>query len=365
MPTLTRARAVSNPFENGVTRRISLAARRPDTSAVVRSEHQLHADLASPDHAVRLRAIRHFNAVAVAARRVLLSTTSNFPDQQTEGVPTVVAFGDADRHQADVRFRALFDMRDRTSDGHPFFKITDVYDALFFEEYEMGERIKASTVRADDQVFETPIVAGALQWNQFWANWQSLWSEGDGIASMNAKWLRRMYQKAMDVLTAAGLEVTPYDAAGASQLEKDVNTINAGITALGNAIYQTETGFEGVVSEEDIEGTALYLLYNPATAGYRNRVNRALSARFDLANDNNSAAEVDVPVMPFPSRRVPANGWWLVLPNRKLVGVVKKDLEIYDRTDPRYAGITDDRIGQGAYQLVRGDSRQVRQLATS
>ena len=363
MPTLLRPAA--NPFENGVTRQVSLAARNPTSGTVVRSERQLHADLASGDAAVRQRAIRHLNAVAAEARRVALSTTSNFPDQQTQGVTTVISFGDADRHQADVRFRALFDIRDLTEQRHPFFKIEDVYDSVTFEEYELGERIKASTVRASDQIFETPVVAAALQWNRFWANWQSQWSSGDGIASMNAKWLRRMYQKAMDVLTAAGLQVTPYDATGGSQLEKDINTINRGITEMGNAIYQSETGFDGVQSEEDIEGMAIYLLYNSGTAGYRNRVNRALGARFELANDNNSAAEVDVPVMPFPSRRVPANGWWLVLANRKNVGVITHDLEIFDHTDPRIAGVADDRIGQGAYQLVRGDARQVRQLETS
>ena len=358
-------KTVLDPFANGRTRRISLAARRPGSGDLVADERQLHADLASQDPAVRQRAIRHLNAVAEQALGVLLSSTSQFPDQQTQGVTTVVSFGEGDRWSADVRWRALFQMRDLTADTHPFFAIDDVYDSVAFDEYEMGERIRFGSVRADREIFETPIVAGGLQWFQFWEGWQSQWNTSDGIASMNAKWLRRMAKAAYAVVTAAGLTVVPYDAAGASQVEKDVNTINAALTTLGNQVFQSETGFAGVESEEDIEGLSVYLLYNSGTAGYRQRVNRALGARLELPNDSNSAAEVDVPVMPLPTRYVPANGWWLVLAGRKNVHVVKKALQIYDHMDARIAGISDGRIAQGAYKSVRGDTRQAVQVSTS
>ena len=357
---------VIDPFAQGTRRRISLAATRPDNGAVIADERRIHELLASPDPAQRQRAIRHLNAVAAEILPILLSSTSQFPDTQTQGVPTVVSFGEADRFTADVRWRALFQMRDMTSATSPYFKISDVFDAVTFDVYQMGERIRTATVRGDEQIYETDIVAGALQWFKFFESWQTLWNAEDGIASMNAKWLRRMGRIAIETITASGLAVTAYDdTAGASQLERDVNTINAAITELGNAVYQTETGFEGIVSEEDIEGLTLYLVYNPATAGYRNRINRALAARFDLANDNNSLAEVDVPVMPFPTRYAPANGWTLVLAGRKNVFVIHKTLQIYDRMDPRVAGIAEDRIGQGAYKGVRGDARQARTIATS
>ena len=359
------SKAVLDPFAGGATRRISLAARHPQTQAVVADERQLHADLASKDPAVRGRAIRHLNAVAAAAMQVVLSSTSNFPDATTTGIATAVGFGEADRHTADVRWRALFQVRDLTSQGHPFFKITDTYDSVTFEEYELNERIKVGTVRGQEEVFETPVVAGGIQWNRFWSNWQTLWSTDEGLASMNAKYLRRMARQAYSILTAAGLTVVAYNATGTTQIEKDVNTINAGITTLGNQVYQTETGFEGIESEEDIEGLDVYLLYNPGTAGYRQRVNRALGARLELPNSNNSAAEVDVPVMPLPTRYVPTGAWYLALGGRKNVMAITHNLEIFDLMDPRVAGVADARIGQGAYKAVRGDSRQAVQLATS
>ena len=353
-------------LENGPTRRISLAARNPQTQAVVASERQLPADLASQDPAVRARAIRHLNAVSAQLLEQLLSSTSQFPDVNHQGVPTAVAFGEGDRYTADTRWRALFNVQDRTAQpGAPVFKISDTYDSVTFEKYEMGERIRVGSVRGEEVIYEGEIMAGALQYFRFWQEWQTLWNTSDGLASMNAKYARKMARLAYQVLTAAGLAVTPYDATGGSTVEKDVNTINRAITELGNAVYETETGFEGIDSEEDIEGLTLYLLYNPSTFGYRQRVNRALGARLDLANDNNSAAEVDIPVMTLPTRYVPANGWFLALAGRKNVSAIFRNLEVFDMMDPRVAGVADAKVGQGVYKHVRGDSRQVRQIATS
>ena len=356
---------ILDPFAGGRTQRIQLAARHPETQAVVASERQLHADLASSDPAIRARAITHLNAVAHAALQVLLSTTSNFPSTQTDGVTTAVAFGEADRFSADTRWRALYQVRDMTGAASPYFKITDVYDSVTYDKYELGERIRTSTVRGEEVIYEADIYAGALQWNRFWSDWQSMWNTSDGIASMNAKWLRKMAKVAYQTITAAGLTVVPYDATGGSQVEKDVNTINAAITTLGNQVYQSETGFDGIDTEEDIEGLSLYLLYNPGTAGYRARINRALGARLELPNDNNSSAEVDVPVMPLPTRDVPAASATLVLAGRKNVAAIFKTLELFDVADPRVAGVADAKIGQGAYKMVRGDSRQAVTIALS
>lgn len=355
-------------------RRISLAARAPSqdgaAAKIVADERKIHEMLCSSDPNVRALALKHINAVGEAFKDALLSSTSHFPSQQTQGIPSAVAFGETDRLQVDVRWRMLFNVRDYSSQEHPFFKITDVYDAVTFEVYKLGERIKAASVRAEETIFEAEVIAAALQWNRLWADWQNLWNTEDGLASMQAKYGRKMAKLAYTVLTAGGLSTTSYDATGSTALEKDINTINAAAREMGNAIYQTDTGFtdsEGALieSEEDISGLGLYLLFNPATAGYTERVNRALAARYDMANDNNSIQEVNVPVMPLPTRYVPATAWYLVLPGRKLVSAIFRALELYDYMDPKVAGVADGRVGQGAYKHVRGDSRQVRQVATS
>ncbi|MEM8599290.1 MAG: hypothetical protein AAGF99_05170 [Bacteroidota bacterium] len=349
-------------------RQIHLSVREggQPTGRVLASEHRIHEMLASDDPAVRRKAILHLNAVARTYTDTLiqLSSPALFPDQKTQGVPSAVSFGEADRRAADTRWTALYNIRDLRSASSPYFKITDVYNAVTFEVYLLGERIKMRHVQGTEVIFETDIVAGGLQWNQFFAMWQDLWSANEGIATMQLKYAQKQARAAYEVLTASGLTGVAYNTTGATTLEKDILTINDGIRTIGNQLYQDE-GIAGIQTEEDIEGAALFLLYNPATQGYRQRVNRALNARFTMANDNMSIAEVDVPVIPLPSRYVPATDWKLMLPGRKNIAAIHKDLEIYDHTDPRVAGVADGRIGQGAYKMVRGDAKQGVSLATS
>lgn len=344
------SKLVATPW-SPAPRRISLAAAVGEGEArrVVATERQIHEMLCSPDPAVRAKAIRHLNAVGNAFADVLLSSPSTFPSQQTQGIPSAVAFGEADRWQADTRWRALFNVRDYREQSHPFFKVTDVYDALTFEIYKLGERIKAYGIRGEEQIYEAQIIAGALQWNRLWSEWQNLWNTQDGLASMNAKYARKLAKLAYAVLTAAGLSTTAYDTTGSTPLEKDINTINSAAREMGNALYQTDTGFldsEGnvVQSEEDISGLTLYLLFNPSVAGYTERINRALAARYSMANDNNSIQEVSVPIMPLESREVPTDGWYLVLPGRKLVSALHRPLMVYDYMDPKIAGVAEGNV---------------------
>lgn len=359
--------AVQTPW-GSKARQIHLSVREGGQPGgrVLASERRIHEMLASPDAAVRRKAITHLNAVARVYTDTLLqlSSSSLFPDQQTQGIPNAITFGEADRRVADTRWTALFNIRDLRSATSPYFEISDVYNAVTFEVYLMGERIEVRHVQGSETIFKTDIVAGGLQWNQFFAMWQDLWSANDGIATMNVKYAQKQARAAYEVLTASGLTGVAYNASGATTLEKDINTINDGIRTIGNQLYQDE-GIAGIQTEEDIEGAALVLLFNPATQGYRQRVNRALNARFTMANDNLSVAEVDVPVIPLPSRYVPATDWKLMLPGRKNIAAIHKDLEIYDHMDPRLAGVADARIGQGAYKMVRGDAKQGVSLATS
>lgn len=354
-----------NPW-SPTPRRISLAVRNGGN--VIANEQQLAAMLANrTDPAVRARAIKHLNAVAAAATNELLtlSAPGNFPDNTTSGIPQAVVFGEMDRIVVDTRWRALYNVKDyRQQPGPPVFKIADVFDSLTFEIYELGERIRASRVRGTSELFEGQIAAASLEWNRFWATWEASWNTDDGLAAMNAKYLVKMAKLAIMVLTAAGISTTNYDTAGTNQLEKDVNTINAGALEIGNAVF-TKTNPDGQQVEEDVEGRTMYLIYNPSIAGYKNRVNKALRARFDAPNDTMAVSETDIPVLPYPTRYAPVGGWFLVLPSDTNVAAIFRDLELYDFTDPRYAGVVDGKVGQGLYRMVRGDSRKVRKLLTS
>ena len=313
----------------------------------------------------RQAAIRLFNESSERYTDTLLrlSSEGQFPDAQTQGVPAAVTFGETDRRRVDTRWTALFSVQNRRAQSSPYFKIVDLYDAVEFMIYQLGERIEMRHVEAAQNIFEADVVAGGLQWNMLWSQWQDLWSTNDGLAGMQAKYAIRQARIAYETLTASGLSTTAYSVAGNSQAENDIRTINAAITEIGNAIYQAPGAGDGQ-TEEDVEGATYFLLYNPATSGYRTRINRALTARYELPNSN-SVVEVDAPVMPIATRHVPAGSWYVALPGRKNIAAIFRDLTIYDFNDPQIAGVADGRIGQGAYKMVRGDSRQVREVATS
>lgn len=330
-------------------------------------EMQLMQHLANREDArIRLAAIELYNKFSrkFGDALVELSSGATFPDVQTQGIPAAVQFGDANRQSVDTRWSTLFNIQDRRSQSHPYFKITDVYHAVEFKSYLLGERIELRHVEAAQEIFEAEIFAGGLQWNRFWSMWQDLWNEGQGLSAMQARYAAKQAQIAYQVLTADGLSTTDYqqvDGTGIN-LRNDIATINAGVRELETAIYTAPAGETGMQTEEELSNASFYLLFNSGTVGYEDRIALALSARVDAPNDNMSVGNVLRNVIPLPSRQVPTGAWYIVLPGRKLVGAIFQDLTIYDFNDPRIAGVGEGRIGQGAYKLVRGDSRQVRKL---
>jgi hypothetical protein len=98
---------------------------------------------------------------------------------------------------------------------------------------------------------------------------------------------------------------------------------------------------------------------------YRERVARALEARFDMPNSTMSVGQVLDPIIPLGMVDVPTGVWYLVYPGRKNIFANGVDLTFYEFNDPRVAGVAEGRIGQGAWVPVRGDVLQVRAMALS
>jgi hypothetical protein len=338
------------------------------------SENELLGMLAQTGDAgkeQRLKSIDRFNTVnnRVLDEMLRLSNASLFPTVEQNGIPAAVVIGDSDRHMADLRWTALYNVQDYRTSPLPVFKIMDTYNVVQFDEYQQGERIKLGYVRGESKLYEPVIVAGGLQWNDLWAGWNGgMWNRQDGLSAMATRYLNRQAKAAYTVATADGLDVVAYPTtAGASMLEKDVEAINTACSEIGNSFFQTQNdpgNPDSQETEEEIEGQTFVLLYNPATPGYRTRVNRAINASYAAQNDNNSGAQLDFNIVPIPSRYVPVNGWYLFLPGRKLVAAIFKALQMYDINDPRIAGVAKGEVGQGAYGIVRGDVRQGRKINT-
>lgn len=330
--------------------------------------------LKSEDAARRGAVIKRFNSASkqytdalrtIGGGLLNLSSTSMFPSTQTQGVPTAVRFGTADRMMADMRWAAFFEVRDYRGATTPYFKIVDVYNAVTFSVYRLGEPIVLRPAEAAEVIYESEIVAGGMQWNLMWEQWTDLWSEDEGLTAMELKYADQQARTAYVTLTASGLSTTAYDTGGSTTLEKDVNTINAGILDIENALYSDTMTETGETIRERVRGP-YGLLYNSLTAGYEDRIRRALGARYDLANDVNAAAQVlDRNVVAVGDPDVPTGAWYLSIPGRKNVLAVHKDLMIDPHVDPRVAGTAKAQIGQGAYKFVRGDAKQCRKLLLS
>lgn len=315
------------------------------------------------------QAAQRFAALSEAIRKDILqlSTAGLAPSAQTAGIPTLATYGDR-RRKIDLRWAQLFEVYDLTSrgDDNPYFKINDLFGAIEFNSYLLGERIELGKVRADHTIFEAEIVAGGPQWNELGIQLTAgAITAEDILAMMNAAYENRKAKQAYTILTASGIETTTYDATGTTATEKDIRTINSAIQGILDDVYETPAYDDDTSTEEDLEGSEFALLYNPSVAGSRERVATALASNLNSPNDNLSRGQLSHEVVPIASRNVPTGGWYLVLPGRKNVFAVHRDLRVLSKDDPQIAGVATARIGQGRYKFVRGDSRQVRKANLS
>jgi hypothetical protein len=302
---------------------------------------------------------------------VRLSESGLFPPDTRGGIPTAVSIGDEEREQVDTRWTGLFDGSDnRQQTDNLLFRIEDVYHAIAFERYERGERIQMSHVEGGDETYEAYYYAAGLQYNSSWADFNPhSWSRDDSVAAMQRRYLRKQMKRAYAVLTdSTGLTTQSYvddDDSGSVSVQNDVATINAGMNNILSDLFNQTSPQSGEAMEEVPDNPQFALLFNNLTQGYRERIQKALSATFNATNDELAVAELDFPVEPIGTPHVPTGNWWLVMPGRKNVAAQFRDLQTFDIMDPRVVGVNEGQVGQGIFRMVRGDNRQVQELATS
>lgn len=304
-----------------------------------------------------------YGDLVTGRQTVQFSNPGQFPDARTQGIPRAVTWTDADRETVDTRWLLLYQTRDLRQNTTPYFKISDVFNAVSFDPYDLGKPIEFRGVSAEEEIFEAQIYAGALQWNRIWSEWQDLWSQGQGLADMQREHAKEQSRVAYSTFTASGVTIVSYATSGTGQAENDALTINNATRTIREQLY-TAT-HDGEQLEEDIGTSRFALVYNNLTQGYTERIRRALAMRFTMANDNNSATELNDPIVPIGTPHAPANGWFIGVPGRKNVMASFRDLRLYDVEDPRVAGIADGSVGQAAWKFVRGDANQVVMAQTS
>lgn len=342
------------------------------------SEQDILLGITSEDPAHRAAALNAIRDVAqilgdlvTGNQTVQLSESGLFPPDTRGGIPTAVSIGDQEREQVDMRWTGLFDGFDgRQQTDNLLFRIEDVYHAVAFERYERGERIKMSHVEGGDTTYEGYYYAAGLQYNASWADFNPhSWNRQDAVSAMQRRYAKKQMKRAYTVLTdSTGLSTLTYvddDGGGTTSTQNDIATINAGMNQILSDLFNATSPQSGETVEEIPDNPTFALLYNNLTQGYRERIQAALNASFNAANDNMSVGELDFPVQPIGTPHVATGNWWLVLPGRKNVVAQFRDLQTFDIMDPRVVGVNEGQVGQGIFRFVRGDSNQVAELATS
>lgn len=298
---------------------------------------------------------------------VRLSEGGLFPPEDRGGIPVAVSIGDQEREQVDTRWTGLFQGFDgRQQTDNLLFRIEDVYHAVRFERYERGETIEMSHVEGGDEVFEAYYYAAGLQFNASWADFNPhSWTRQDSVSAMMTRYAKKQMKRAYSVLTdSTGLSTISYQT-GSNQVEQDVNTINEGMRQILDDMFTATSPQSGEQVEEVPDNPQFALLYNNLSTGYQQRVRKALATTYSASNDELSVAELDYPVTPIGTPHVPDGNWWVVMPGRKNVAAQFRDLQTFDIMDPRIVGVNEGQVGQGIFRMVRGDSNQVTELATS
>jgi hypothetical protein len=291
-----------------------------------------------------------------------LSSPGSAADPKTQGVPVAVQIGTTDRMRADTRWMDLFATQDLRQANNPYFKIVDVYNAITFEEYKLGEEIDMGFVSTGDTIYEAAIHAGGLQWNQLWAGWQDLWQSGDGMAAMQAEYVSYQARTAYQLLASnPATTISWQGASGDSQTARDIKTINEGIREIKERLFEA-TGPDGEQLEEDLEDETFAVLYDSLQQGAEDRVNAALEVTINTDGDGQAdVTEVRANAVPIGTPHI-SGGPYVILPERKNVLGLSRDLTMYDVTDPRVAGVAEGSVGQSAWRMVKGQTDQVVEL---
>jgi hypothetical protein len=263
---------------------------------------------------------------------------------------------------ADTRWLSLFQTQDLRQQDTPYFKIADAFTAITFKEYELGQDIELGFVETGETIYEAGIHGGGLQWQMLWSGWQDIWQSGDGMAAMQAEYLSYQAKTAYEILTTSPANSVGWQgSSGDSQTKRDIRTINEGIRQIKRALFEAESP-GGEQLEEDVEDATFAILYDSLEQNTEDRVQSALDVTLNVDADGQAdVAEVRANVVPIGTPRV-SGGPYIVLPGRKNVLGLSRDLTMYDIMDARVAGVAEGSVGQAAWRMVRGDANQIAEI---
>ncbi|HUT30921.1 MAG TPA: hypothetical protein VMX13_14105 [Sedimentisphaerales bacterium] len=166
-----------------------------------------------------------------------LATISQFPDQVSQLFEKFkVGTG-----EVDMSWLSVFDALDLSNSTLSSFDIVDVKNGLSFKKVLPGEKALIYGLTGVSESVRFDQYGAGLQIPGVWYEDQRWWDIEEAVQDYNLAWWERLAEVFFALIEAAtdgifggtvdGVNIA-YDAVGSTTLEKDVNTINAGVMSL-------------------------------------------------------------------------------------------------------------------------------------
>ncbi|MBD3609374.1 MAG: hypothetical protein HUJ30_02390 [Gammaproteobacteria bacterium] len=258
------------------------------------------------------------------------------------------------RDEVDVRFYGprddasifdLFQYVDKSSSKNPTYKFANVNAAsIIFEEKTVGKEARVRKVSAGaPQDLKSVTHEGALGIDDDTQRFDDYGVFEQNIQRVPGVWMDQYASNLALLFTSLGAGVN-------ETFSVDL------ITTINNACNQILEDVGDLYGLSDSENFGL--MYNGRDAA---KVRQALVSNLTLANDNNSAKQLEFNIVPVKTRKIAAGGMYLTLPGRDIVDVEWDGLwSEYARN--AHAG-ADDYIFRSRRNAGIGNVQQVRRLS--
>lgn len=281
--------------------------------------------------------------VLVAANMKGLVSAGDAPNGMNRNPVTAGVFYTAEGDpMLDFGYEELFDYQDMKDAMQTNFDILDVQNLITFEEVKSGQRMKKYGVTDGKASVEKMTVAAAMGILDDWINYYQYWSLNQAAVEAQSKYRQKMSADHYALLAAAAIaqafatdDITTINNACASILTA---CQNKGFTLTGNESFELR-----------------------ANINLKQRIEKAFALTFNSPNsDKNQLVHT---IKRKYSTQIAADGYFVVLPGRKLKRGVWADLSAETDRDILMRGT--DVAYSGEYNAGVGEAQQIRKCALS
>lgn len=254
------------------------------------------------------------------------------------------------RFSIDMSPFGFFDVRDYTGSRRAGFALRNVSTGLTFTVKKPGEKAKLYKVSGTSAYYEFLHLAGGLEYDQDWFDDQDWWTVANQTVEFGSAYYRAKATYAYALVTAIGGGQNTAWVAGASELERDVATINSAVTSI---LADMAT------AKIPVDANARFVLRAPPAL--KARLNRALGTGYQFPAQ--TGQRVEFTVSPEYTTLLTGTNYYVGLPGMQNVWGDRMNLTVLTELDKlAWAQLA---VGHARYVGVIGQEDQIRRCATA